>query len=426
VSLIFRSLWTGGYFNTKIVIGMKKPLFYIVLTLAFALPLAAQDGRFVPYVSQIWAEPRNNLIRLTWVDSPDAFGPVYIFRSTRPFSGIIPANIRPVVVRYGEQYYVDDAEDVENIYYFIAASDISGQRYDIVLPQVNSINVNVNDPPVPRTAEAVEAPPAVIEPSEPVQGISNLRASREGDSVFITFYSSFPYRNIVLYRSMQPVLQPQDLLGAIIVQSEITSPFIDFPVPGINWYYTVIYEDDISGGSIGINPGLNATVSAVVIPSNEAVQMALRPIPLPVMMLRDAMPESFFLSDFSRYTPLSEDSARMLAGSVPPREPLTLMNPRVFVVDLESPSSGEESALFQIVKEYFGKLDWEGARVGLLHYLSLPRSMEVESRARFYLGQTLYFTGNYREALFEFLSMKTLHPVEANLWIEATLSALVY
>jgi len=404
---------------------MKKPFFYIVLTLVLALPLAAQDGDFTPgdftpYVSRIRAESRNNLIRLTWVDSPDVRGPVYIFRSTRPFSGAIPANIRPVVVRYGEQYYIDDTDDLENLYYFIVASDTAGLRYEIILPQINSINVNIHGTPV------TQAPPPAAAVPEPVQGISNLRARRDGERVIVTFDTSFPRRNAVLYRSMQPVRQPQDLLNAVIVQSGIASPFDDFPVPGISWYYTVIYEDDISGGSIGIRPGINSTTSAVVISADDATQMALRPIPLPVMTLRDTMPESFFLSDFSRNIPLSEGAARMLEGSLPSRDPLTLKAPRVFVIDLQSPSSGEESALFQILKDFFEKRDWEGARVALLNYLSLPRSRDVEARARFYLGQTFYFTGNYREALFEFLWIQSLHPVEAKAWIDATLSAMVY
>jgi len=396
---------------------MKKLFFYIVLALAMAPLLAAQEGEFNPYVSRVRAESRNNLIRLTWVDSPDVKGPVYIFRSARPISGSIPANIRPVVVRYGEQYYIDDTDDLENIYYFIAASDTDGLRYENILPRVNSISVNIHGTPI---AEAPSAAPQMV------QGISNLRASKDGDGVIVTFDTTFPRRNAVLYRSTQPIQQPQDLLNAVLVKSGISSPFTDFPIPGISWYYTVIYEDDISSGIMGIRPGVNSTLSAVVISSDEIIPRALRPIPLPVLTLHDARLEGFFLPDVSRTIPLSEESTRMLEGFQPPRDLLELKNPRVFTVDLQFPSSGEESALSQIVKDFFEKRDWEGAREGLLQYLSLPRSRDVEARARFYLGQTLYFTGNYREALFEFLWMKSLHPVEANIWIDATLSAMVY
>jgi len=119
---------------------MKKRFVLLIVTLHLAVcaNVFAQSKDHIPYITQIKVESRNNLIRLTWVDSPDARGPVYIFRSARPFTGSIPANIRPVVVRYGEQYYIDDADDMENLFYFIAASDVSGQRYDIILPKINS------------------------------------------------------------------------------------------------------------------------------------------------------------------------------------------------------------------------------------------------------------------------------------------------
>ena len=390
----------------------------------------ASQGREAPYVTQIRAEPRNNLIRITWVDSPEARGPVYIFRSARPFIGSIPANIRPVIVRYGVQYYIDDIDDIENIYYFIAASDASGRRYDVIIPQTNSTNVNLSAAQTQTQEAASDSPPAEvvveIRPPVPVQGISNLRASRDGERVIITYNTSSPEKNAVLYRSMQPINQPQDLLNAIIVQSGIRSPFVDLPVPTFTWYYAVIYEEEISSGNMGIMPGINATVTGVSISGEQTVEQALRPIPLPMLALRNAVGEGFFLPEVIEQLPLSAEAARMLRVTrMTARVPHVLKTPRVFVVDLESPASGEESALFQIVNEQFCLLDWDGARVSLQHYLSLPRTREVEARARFYLGQTLYYTGNYREALLEFLFIRSIHPVEANNWIDAILEAMV-
>ncbi|MCL2244175.1 MAG: hypothetical protein FWC03_06875 [Treponema sp.] len=405
---------------------MEKRRFLSVFILIFAVfsGIAAQESNVLPHVTQIKVEPRNNLIRITWVDSPDARGPVYIFRSTRPFTGPVPANIRPIVARYGDQYYIDDTDDIENLYYFIAASDISGRRYDVILPQVNATGINSSGEPVQQQT----APPLVVTPlPEPEQGISNLRAALEGERVIITFDILGPRRSAVLYRSMQPITLPQDLLNAVIVQSEIVSPFIDFPVPGITWYYAAIYEDDIAGGNMGIKPGINATDSAVLIQGDQSIQRELRPIPLPAMTVRSTMPDSFFLSGVTEQIPLGEAAGNMLRDiQIPEKEPLALKNPRVFALDMLSPLTGEESALFQILSEFFGKRDWEGARAGLQHYLSLPRSEDVEARARFYLGQTLYFTKNYREALFEFLSIRSIHTVEANIWIDAILAAMVH
>ena len=152
----------------------------------------------------------------------------------------------------------------------------------------------------------------------------------------------------------------------------------------------------------------------------------MRPIPLPLMTLHNFDTGGFF-SDAPRDIPLSRESSIMLSNSyMPSKVPLELKKPRVFMIDLQSPASGEESALFQIIKEYFEKYDWERARISLQHYLSLPRSPDVQARAQFYLGQTFYFTGDFRDALFEFLAFRPFHPAEANSWIDAVLAAMVH
>ena len=411
---------------------MKKILLFksMLLVLSASLPLAAQSGDFFPYVSQVRAEIRNSLVKLTWTDSPDAKGPVYIYRSARSFEGIIPANLRPIAVNYGTQFYIDDAEDVENIHYFIAASDTFGRRYNIILPQINSTSI-VDGQPMPESEETPYSPIGTA----PVNSLYYLtaRLDAEEESVIVTYRTPEPVENAVLYRSMQPIRQPVDLLNAVIVQSAFVSPYVDFPMPGVPWYYAVIYENEILTGDMTIIPGLNATTFPVIIyGSEQAAKPSLRSIPLPLLTLDSALPPDGgaggFLSGEIRNIPLSAASEKMLRNSIryANKPPLVLKSPRVFAVDMQSPSGGEESALFQIVEEYFQKFDWQGALVSLQHYLSLPRSPDIEARARFYLGQTFYFTENYREALLEFLSLRSFHPVEANLWIEAVLAAMVY
>ncbi len=396
-------------------------IFFLIL----AMSASAQDnGNYVG--SRVSAEARSNLIRLTWVDSPDARGPVYIFRSSRPFSGSVPANLRPVTVKYGEQYYIDDSDDLEIIYYFVAASDISGRRYDTIIPRVNSTNVNISGT-VPEEDFVLNE-----QLTAPIQGISNLTARLDGERILITFDVNGPRKNAVLYRSTQPVREPRDLLNAVMVQSGLRSPFFDYPVPGLSYYYALVYEDEISGGSLAITPGINATISAITLYGGGMTERALRPIPLPAMTLNNALPEGYFLPDSANSASLSDallsdNAAKVIRNtSVPDKAPIEQRKPRAFRVDLQSPSGGEDSALFEIISESFINRDWEKARVDLQHYLSLPRSKDVEARARFYFGQTLYFTGNFKGALFEFLSIKSIHPVEANMWIDSILAAMVY
>jgi hypothetical protein len=396
---------------------MKKSLFFSVIILIFAVGLNAQNRDLATYVSQIKAEPRNNLVRISWVDSPDARGSVYIYRSARSFSGSVPANIRPIVVKYGVQFYIDEVEDMTGLFYFIAASDVSGQRYETIIPQINSINVNLA-----QLNLTERSTPSVFEQSQIVSGIWTRR---DGNKVIITYASSSPEKNAVLFRSAYPVSQPNDLINAVIVQSGISSPFVDTPAPGVFWYYAIIYEDDILSGDIIIRQGVNATASAVVIHDDRAVESFMRPIPLPVLTLNNYV--DGFLADVMQEKPLSRASAAMLKLTQKnEKPPLELKWPRAFAMDLAAPESGEESALFQIIEDYFKQFEWESARDNLQEYLALPRTKDVEARARFYLGQTLYFTGNYREALWEFLSFRSINPEEANNWIDAVLSAMVY
>jgi TolA-binding protein len=155
---------------------------------------------------------------------------------------------------------------------------------------------------------------------------------------------------------------------------------------------------------------------------------ALRAEPLPYMTVRNAVPDSDVFWDIPVSQPLSAEALQALENSpVPTKAPLVLKKPRIFKTDMEEPSAGgDEEALFLILQEYFRKWDWENAAASLREYLSQSLPKDLESRARFYFGQSLYFTEKYREALFEFMSVKPLHPVEANVWIEAVLTAMVY
>ncbi|MCL2277301.1 MAG: hypothetical protein FWC21_05325 [Treponema sp.] len=400
---------------------MKRRFFITLVTLVFSVGagLFAQNREYIPYVTQIQAEVRNNLIRLTWTDSKDALGPVFIFRSTRPFSGVIPPNIRPVTIRYGEQFYIDDTDDMENLYYFIAASDTAGRRYDIILPGINSTSLF--------TAQGLEDETGDLRgamAAESAEGLYNLTAEQSGDRIIITFETAQSWRNAIMYRSTQPINRVQDLLNAVIIHHGAVSPSIDLPVAGISFYYAVIFEDEIASGDFGIKPGINATVTAVTLHS-DAIERGMRPIPLPT--LNTGTEGGFFITEIPNQIPLSGESLNILGiNQMPPKAPLEPKRPRVFSVDLIAPTGGEESVLFQIVIEYFVKFDWENARINLQHYLSLPRSREAEARARFYLGQSLYYSGYFREALMEFLAFRSFNSGEANKWIDAVLTAMVY
>ena len=219
---------------------------------------------------------------------------------------------------------------------------------------------------------------------------------------------------------MQPIKQTQDLLNAVIVQSRISSPINDYPIPGLSWYYAVVYEEDIISGQIVIRPGVNSTVSSVRL-GEDASELSLRSLPLPSVTVYYALPEERAVIPV---TPLSDSVLRAIEGMGFYEKAARKREPEIFMIDSMLPSSGEESALVYIVQNSFHDRDWETASAELLRYLSLPLSREVEGRARFYFAQTCYFLGQYREALFELFAIQSIYPSEARSWINATLSAM--
>jgi hypothetical protein len=377
---------------------------------------------FAPFVSQFQGEVKNNLIRLSWVDSPDVRGPVYIYRSRQPFDNTRPYYlVRPIEVPYGAMSYIDEVENSGLWYYFAAASDERGQRYEIFMPYGNTAAVMVAEIPD-------ESPPAALAGTS--SRITGLEAAVRGDGVHLSFRLTAPVRNPVLYRSVNPITRTRDLLTAVLVENEISSPFTDYPVPGIPYYYAVIAEDELVSGSVGIYPGHNATLNPVEVFSESRVGLGdtpgIRSIPLPFISVNAVSPGIGY-GDVPTPTPLSPEAAQAVNGLRKPeaRAQVPQKTPRVFDQDLEPPSGGENHALRTIVQSSFRNRDWALCRDDLLQYLSLSHSAASESRARFYLAQSYYFAGAYREALFEFLTVQAHYPDEAAEWIQATLTMLI-
>jgi hypothetical protein len=336
--------------------------------------------------------------------------------------------MKPVEVPYGTQSYIDETEGGGTVYYFAAASDELGRRYDVFIPSNNTVSVNISGPPgeSPAPAMAAERP---ARPAEP--GISGLEARVEGEGVVISYRSPAGNRHIILYRSGQPLRTTADLLRAVIVQAGVRAPFTDYPVPGIPCYYAAVFEDDLIQGNVELVPGYNATVQAATVPPEEGgtglagAGRTMRAMPLPLISIYNAVPGSDSYSEIPAPEPMSPEAAKAVENIQKAKpNPPELKKPRAFRRDLEPSAGGEESVLRDIVQGPFAKQDWEASQTELLRYLSLPRSKLSEARARFYLGQAYYFSGSNRDALVEFLMVQSQYPEEANEWITAVLAGI--
>ncbi|MDR1072251.1 MAG: hypothetical protein LBL45_01055 [Treponema sp.] len=110
--------------------------FFLTWRALTPLALSSQEVALAPYVSNIAAHLQNNLLRITWVDSPDATGPVTVYMSDSPFDITRLASqqaggfdVTSAEMPYGAQYYIDEINDQRMRCYYIVASDASGAMY---------------------------------------------------------------------------------------------------------------------------------------------------------------------------------------------------------------------------------------------------------------------------------------------------------
>ncbi|MDR1430101.1 MAG: CDC27 family protein, partial [Spirochaetaceae bacterium] len=387
----------------------------VVLCVFIASGAAGEERVFAPFVSRLTVEVKNNLVRLIWRDSPDVRGPVYVYRSRLPFEGGVSQE-RPEELPYGSESYVDEPESAGTFYYFVAASDGGGKIYNIPIPLTNTVSVSIQEV----SSGVISGGPL------PADDTALVETVVQGNSVVIRFTlrgGGTP----VLYRSVQPIRNVQDLLSAVIVQTAVQSPFTDYPVRDIDYYYAVIFEEDLAQGRVAIVPGQNATTQAARLSSGTGERGDLRSMPLPLVSVGNAVPRSQGLSETpspGNLSPEAERAVSVLLGRSESRAVPERKSPRAFLRDMDENSGGADYTLGAIVRDSFRAGQWERARNELIQFLSLPRNADLEYRAHFYLGQACYFLDKYQEALFEFLLVRPYEDAEASVWIDAVLAAL--
>jgi hypothetical protein len=415
--------------------GTRKFLFFSLLFFCTVSVFSQSGEVFAPFISRLEAELRNGFIRLSWEDSPNIQGPVFIYRSESPITNLSPANLpKPAEVPYGAKSYIDEVEKAGTFHYFAAASDEQGRKYLLTIPFTNTLSVKVEDADVAEYYR--EGVISAADPSLPARAgagagarnIEKLSARVEEDAILVT-YTGDGEKNAILYRSVRPIKSPEDLLSSLIIQQSSSLKngsytFIDLPVPGIPCYYALLYEEDVIAGNFSVRAGINSTTAPAVVPLGvsriglPAAPDRIRTMPLPMLNIAGRGipgPSS---------TALGPEASRALSSFETSAKPERSLDPAFFPEDLETLGSGEGYQLSLIVQGSFLKLIWGRAAGELKRFLDLSRSEEGEYKARFYLGQCYYFTGKNREALFEFLAVQEHFPNEAGPWVQAVLRRL--
>jgi hypothetical protein len=413
-----------------------KRVCFLLFALFLALDTAFTQTKgaiFAPFVSGLNAYVNGRQVRLSWTDSESVKGPVYIYRSVQPYQQTDSGNAAQTAeVAYGSQTYTDNLPSDGKWYYFVVASDQTLQKYELVLPFNNTIDVVVagdNDNYAPIFSGGAQVTPEPYQraygnarPSEsrpfdgiiqaPARGsVAGITAAAAGTGIEIRFQSADPSKNAVLYRNIKPLRGFSDLLTSTVVALNIRSPYMDYVTPGVPYYYAIIYEDDIKAGQGEIFPGSNATF----IPAEVSVNQ--NPV------VSDTYTGSAYAVP-NQNSNAVDSSKTYQAYPYQADETLILSEPRIFNRDMQISSDPDDHRLALIIQGPFTWRDWPAARERLTEFIIDKPNSAAAERARFYLAQCWYFIGDIRMALSTFLKLQQIYPDETAVWIQASLNKL--
>jgi hypothetical protein len=441
-----QGIWNRGCFSDITnTMNIRKWSATLCLLVALVLSALAQDGStdtvFAPFPSRVRAAVKDNSIILSWLDSPDLKSGYLVYRSESPIdANTLSTAKRLGSITMGAQSYTDVPPDPKPYFYAVLAQSEDGSPYQVFIPAKNTTTTGISLPPpkapIPVAAPVLQATAAPTPPAPAGPYVSGIEAKAKGDSIVISYKAS-PKSRLVLYRGSAPIVQAADLLDATLVAafSDKNGSFADYPVPGVEYFYAILGEEDLKAGKINIAPGVNSLSTAVQVRASTVsagfgeTPPASRTPPLPYFLLENESIGSAALTldeGLPPPRPVSPETSKAISILLAKTPPAKKVAPPVRVLPEESaaPAGGEDYALSLITGGKIASKDWAGAIDQLRKYLSLNRSPKAAARARFYLGEALVSTGSMQDAFFDFISARDFYPIETKPWIDYVLSVL--
>lgn len=426
---------------------MKKPL---ILAAALALALLfsgtnlfAQTQDYAPFVSRLKAAVKGPQIKLTWQDAADRDVEYRIYRHTRE---ITPETLHEaaLVVRLerGRESYIDSPPRTGEFFYAVIAaqSGPAGKVFDVLIPFRN------------KTTAAIRVESTLGE-EELAAVISKLSARPEQNSIVITFSASRSDRGLTLFRSTSPLLTGEQLTPSREARrlESLETRIVDYPVPGIPYYYALVDTKQLANGSPVLQSGVNTSEEPALITLKEepqgkanlspasgaaptsplapaSIPAPARPMPLPYYILASQLsgesmkaPAAQHIPLYRSLSPAAEKAAGLiLARTQPLLEERTL--PVILPQDKGPGTNREEYTLRTILTGAFQEENWNEAEKLFTHFLGMHITGEVRLRAQFYRGQARFFQKKYAESFMDFLLPLEAHYAEASPWIGAVLT----
>lgn len=405
---------------------VPKAFLAIVFLFIFLPDLTGQEV-VSPFISHLKYDLRENQLILSWKDNPDmpeAKNIVYRHTEELTDKNYTSAEIVGEIAA-GKESFTDTPPLGINLYYAVVIKDKEGTVYNIFIPFRNKTTVPI----------LVTVPKGEIG----MASVSGIKARVDEDaSVVITFFSSLKNKTLNIYSSTKPILSSSSLLSATRLSSFPSSQtkYIDFPLPGVPYYYAVIDSDLLKTSSFSLTLGSNSTKVPIELPLEvlgikDLSGFQSRGKPLPFFNITSSIRDGAAIASSPFHLvqpyPLSEKTAREADSLLIYYKPALKSGMEQIILPIHKSDSLKEEDLYlkELVESTFNDRNWEEAETELKEFLRVKRNRDVEASARFYLGQSFYFQGRLREAFLEFLLADTLRE-ETLPWIDRILEDLAY
>jgi len=404
---------------------MKRFLFnfFLILTLLPTLDAEEKTEVFAPFVSRLKATTEGSSIKLTWKSSADIKNYKQVYRHSKEI-GQANFSQSEFIARLApdQDFYIDLPPDTGKYYYAVLLEDQASNLYRLFIPFRNKTSLPAS---VSRAGKEEDL----------AASVTNIIAVVQGEAIIVNFESSKPERQLLLFRSTLPVRSSEDLLRASspVILNRNSSQYRDLPIPGVDYYYTVLDSDLFKLGKMVLIQGENSTRLPVKLPLSSsrtglpASSSQLRPLPLPYLHIDSGVEQGeeltsslpFLLPEqIESLKPATNKAiARIFSGfskSVSPEIQLEILE-----VDQGGNNGGEEYALKSILQEQLLQGNYSQAEALFNKFLSIRRSGDIEARTHFYLAQSLYFQEKYREAFLTFLLAMDHYYTQIQPWLEA-------
>ena len=394
-------------------------LFPLLFLLCSGWVISQDQAVFAPFVSRLQAVLEKDTIKLTWKNTDDIKGKIFIYRHTEEITaGNFPQSMKIGEVESGVESYSDKPLDTRSYYYAVLIQGQGEKLYNLFIPFRN------------KTTLAVGRDRIITEEDLAVR-ITKISTALQNDFITLTFTSSAAEREISIYRNTAPIRSTADLMqsASLKTMSSSKTSMQDYAIPGINYYYAVLDTTMVKLGKISLKPGDNTTILPAQIPAGSRIGLpgsnSSRPLPLPLFPLSYNLSTGTSLGSPYASLPVERQmdnktrEALYQIYRINPEEKTEEPAPYVFPEDRpDKPASGEAYALQSLLQDSFEKQDWAKAGKDLENFLSLHRSRDIELRAHYYLGQVYFKQRNYEKSFMEFLLVEDVFYVESVKWID--------